>query len=87
MSGALRAAVAVEAGRAAAAVVKSLEPTPAAACSPADHAEKGSKGPQSDSPTSDAYAPAYNASFHTLRFAPTCSVAGAAVAAAAGCST
>lgn len=32
----------------------------------ADHAEKGSKGPQSDSPTSDSYAPAYNASFYTL---------------------
>ena len=34
----------------------------------ADHAEKGSKGPQSDSPTSDSYAPAYNASFYTLRY-------------------
>ena len=32
----------------------------------ADHAEPGSRGPTSDSPTSDAYAPAYNASLHTL---------------------
>eukprot|EP00887_Chlorella_sp_A99_P000674 scaffold5.g674.t1 len=32
----------------------------------ADHAEEGSRGPASDSPTSDAYAPAYNASFFTL---------------------
>ncbi|KAL4423249.1 hypothetical protein ABPG77_000041 [Micractinium sp. CCAP 211/92] len=32
----------------------------------ADHAEPGSKGPQSDSPTSDAYAPAYNSSFYTV---------------------
>ncbi|KAL6770526.1 hypothetical protein ACKKBF_B31605 [Auxenochlorella protothecoides x Auxenochlorella symbiontica] len=32
----------------------------------ADHAEPGSRGPTSDSPTSDAYAPAYNASMHTL---------------------
>lgn len=32
----------------------------------ADHAEPGSWGPTSDSPTSDAYAPAYNASLHTL---------------------
>ena len=35
---------------------------------PADHAEPGSRGPQSDSPTSDAYAPAYNASFYTVRW-------------------
>lgn len=35
----------------------------------ADHAEKGSRGPQSDSPTSDAYAPGYtnDTSFYTLR--------------------
>jgi len=32
----------------------------------ADHAEPGSMGPKLDSPTSDAYAPAYNASLHTL---------------------
>ena len=32
----------------------------------ADHAEPGSWGPTSDSPTSDAYAPGYNASLHTL---------------------
>lgn len=32
----------------------------------ADHAEPGSWGPTADSPTSDAYAPAYNASLHTL---------------------
>jgi hypothetical protein len=35
----------------------------------ADHAEPGSAGPQSDSPTSDAYAPAYSTSFYTLRWA------------------
>lgn len=32
----------------------------------ADHAEPGSKGPMEDSPSSDAYAPAYNASLHTM---------------------
>lgn len=32
----------------------------------ADHAEPGSWGPLTDSPTSDAYAPAYAASLHTL---------------------
>lgn len=32
----------------------------------ADHAEPGSWGPSADSPTSDAYAPAYNVSLHTL---------------------
>ena len=32
----------------------------------ADHAEPGSRGPSLDSPTADAYAPAYNASLHTL---------------------
>jgi len=32
----------------------------------ADHAEPGSKGPMLDSPSADAYAPAYNASLHTL---------------------
>lgn len=32
----------------------------------ADHAEPGSFGPQTDSPTSDMYTPAYNASLHTL---------------------
>lgn len=45
----------------------SLPPSPHAAA--ADHAEKGSRGPQSDSPTSDAYAPGYtnDTSFYTLR--------------------
>lgn len=32
----------------------------------ADHAEPGSWGPTADSPTSDAYAPAFNASLHTM---------------------
>ena len=32
----------------------------------ADHADPGSKGPTEDSPSADAYAPAYNASLHTL---------------------
>ena len=32
----------------------------------ADHAEPGSRGPSSDSPSADAYAPAYNVSLHTL---------------------
>lgn len=32
----------------------------------ADHAEPGSQGPQSDSPTSDAYAPSYNGTLYTL---------------------
>lgn len=32
----------------------------------ADHAEEGSRGPTSDSPVSDVYAPAYNATFYTL---------------------
>lgn len=32
----------------------------------ADHAEPGSMGPTSDSPSADAYAPAYNASLHTM---------------------
>lgn len=32
----------------------------------ADHAEEGSRGPTSDSPVSDVYAPAYNASIFTL---------------------
>ncbi|GAB4816671.1 hypothetical protein N2152v2_003717 [Parachlorella kessleri] len=32
----------------------------------ADHAEEGSRGPTSDSPVSDLYAPAYNATFYTL---------------------
>ena len=32
----------------------------------ADHAEPGSRGPSLDSPTADAYTPAYNASLHTL---------------------
>ncbi|KAL4860184.1 Vacuolar protein sorting/targeting protein 10 [Chlorella vulgaris] len=32
----------------------------------ADHAEPGSSGPQSDSPTSDAYAPGYTTAFYTL---------------------
>lgn len=46
-------------------IVQSLAST----APPADHAEKDSQGPQSDSPTSDAYAPAYDASFYTLRWA------------------
>lgn len=40
----------------------------AAAANGADHAEPGSAGPQSDSPTSDAYAPAYSTPFYTLRW-------------------
>ena len=32
----------------------------------ADHSEPGSRGPSSDSPSADAYAPAYNVSLHTL---------------------
>ena len=32
----------------------------------ADHAEPGSWGPETDSPTSDVYSPAFNASLHTV---------------------
>ena len=40
---------------------------PQPACSlPPDHAEEGSRGPTTDSPVSDAYAPAYNATFHSF---------------------
>lgn len=35
----------------------------------ADHAEPGSMGPSSDYPSADAYAPAYNASLHTVSIA------------------
>lgn len=56
----------------------------------ADHAEKDSKGPQSDSPTSDAYAPSANnaTAFFTLRWEGGWVVRpGASCSSRAACST